>query len=524
MYALIEARFPRDRASACVETGDGLVYSWDDLHRASGRLANWLASLQLPAGARVAVQVEKSPECLLLYLATLRAGLVYLPLNTAYRSTELDYFLRDAEPAVVVCAPEREEEIRRLATASGCRHVETLGEQRDGSLLAAAAPHSDDFATVARAEGDLAAILYTSGTTGRSKGALLSHGNLASNALTLDDYWGFSAERAAGRRDVLLHALPLFHVHGLFVAAHAALLAGAKTIMLPKFDVGAVLDQLPRSTVFMGVPTHYTRLLAEPRFGRAQCASMRLFISGSAPLLAETHREFEQRTGHVILERYGMSETVMLVSNPCMSDRGPRIAGTVGEPLPGVEVRVVRDDGAACAIGEIGHVQVRGPNVFSGYWRMPDKTREEFTADGWFRTGDVGHLGGAGVPDRYLTLVGRSKDLIISGGYNVYPKEIEGYLDELPGVVESAVIGLPHPDFGEAVTAVVVSRRPDGFDGAAALTALRERIAGYKVPKRVFVVEDLPRNAMGKVQKNVLRERYKTTFTQPAQPARAASR
>jgi malonyl-CoA/methylmalonyl-CoA synthetase len=348
---------------------------------------------------------------------------------------------------------------------------------------------------------------------------MLSHGNLASNALTLDEYWGFKAERDAGRRDVLLHTLPLFHVHGLFVASHAALLAGAKTILLQKFDLAAALKHLPRSTVFMGVPTYYTRLLLEPKFGREHCASMRLFISGSAPLLAETHKQFEDRTGHVILERYGMSETVMLVSNPYFAERGPRIAGTVGEPLPGVGVRVLRDDGTPCKAGEIGNVQVRGPNVFSGYWRMPEKTREEFTDDGWFRTGDVGHFGGDGIPDQYLTLVGRSKDLIISGGYNVYPKEVEGYIDEMPGVVESAVIGLPHPDFGEAVAAVVVSRKPASFDAAAVLAALKERIANYKVPKRLFVVEDLPRNAMGKVQKNVLRDRYKSTFTPPGAPS-----
>jgi malonyl-CoA/methylmalonyl-CoA synthetase len=391
--------------------------------------------------------------------------------------------------------------------------LHTLGEVRDGSLLKVAAAHPDAFDTRPCAPDDLAAILYTSGTTGRSKGAMLSHRNLAANALTLDEFWGFAAERAAGRQDVLLHALPLFHVHGLFVASHAALLAGAKTLLLPKFDAAQMLERLPRSTVFMGVPTYYTRLLAEPAFDRARCSNMRLFISGSAPLLAETHREFEQRTGHRILERYGMSETVMLVSNPYFAAQGARIAGTVGQPLPGVGVRIVRDDNALCPVGEVGNVQVRGPNVFAGYWRMPEKTAEEFTADGWFRTGDVGHFGGKGVPDDYLTLVGRSKDLIISGGYNVYPKEIEGYIDEMPNVVESAVIGLPHPDFGEAVAAVVVPRKSGAIDASSIVDGLRGKIANYKVPKRVFMVEDLPRNTMGKVQKNVLRERYKNTFT-----------
>jgi malonyl-CoA/methylmalonyl-CoA synthetase len=511
-YALVESRYPADLDSDCIETHDGLVYRWRDLKRATGRIANWLGSLNLERGARVAVQVEKSPECLMLYLATLRAGLVYLPLNTAYQRAELDYFLRDAEPSVFVCSPQRLREIDPIARAARCPHVLTLGEQRDGTLLEAAAPFGDSFRTVRRAPDDLAAILYTSGTTGRSKGAMLSHRNLASNALTLDEFWGFKAARDAGRPDVLLHALPLFHVHGLFVASHAALLAGAKTLMLARFDLRQVLERLPRSTVMMGVPTFYTRLLAEPAFGREHCRQMRLFIAGSAPLLAETHVQFEQRTGHRILERYGMSETLMLVSNPYFEAVGPRIAGTVGVPLPGVEVRVIGDDGTPCAVGEIGGVQVKGPNVFGGYWRMPEKTKEEFTEDGWFKTGDVGHFGGAGLPDRYLTLVGRSKDLIISGGYNVYPKEVEGYIDEMPGVFESAVIGLPHPDFGEAVAAVVVGKG-SAVDASRIVDALKSRIANYKVPKRVFIVDDLPRNTMGKVQKNVLRDRYRNTFT-----------
>ncbi len=521
VYAAIENRYPTDFDSSCIETLDGLTYSWRDLHLASGCIANWLASLKLKPGDRVAVQVEKSPECLMLYLATLRAGLVYVPLNTAYQRAELDYFLRDAEPAVVVCTPARLAEIEPIARAAHCRHVLTLGEQRDGTLLAAAARFSPDHETVQRAADDLAAILYTSGTTGRSKGAMLSHRNLTSNAITLDQFWGFKAARDAGTRDVLLHALPLFHVHGLFVASHAALFGGAKMLMLPRFDVARVLERLPRSTVMMGVPTFYTRLLGEPSFGRQHCRSMRLFIAGSAPLLAETHQQFEQRTGHRILERYGMSETVMLVSNPYFEADGQRLAGTVGVPLPGVGVRVVSEDGAQCKVGEIGAVQVSGPSVFGGYWRLPDKTKEEFTADGWFRTGDVGHFGGKDAPDRYLTLVGRSKDLIISGGYNVYPKEIEGYIDEMNDVVESAVVGVPHADFGEAVVAVVVASRGTALTATAIVDALKSRIANYKVPKRVFIVEDLPRNAMGKVQKNVLRERYKESFKVPSERAAA---
>jgi malonyl-CoA/methylmalonyl-CoA synthetase len=521
-YALVESRQPRDLDSACIETQDGRVYTWRDLHRASGRIANWLTSLRLAPGAdgqppRVAVQVEKSPEALMLYLATLRAGLAYVPLNTAYQRAEIDYFLRDAEPAVFVCTPQRHAELAALAQAAGVPHVVTLGEHIDGTLLAAAAPFGDGFATVPRRADELAAILYTSGTTGRSKGAMLSHGNLASNALVLDEFWGFKEERDSGDQDVLLHALPLFHVHGLFVASHAALLAGARMIFLPKFDAAEVIRRLPKSTVFMGVPTYYVRLLADPKFDRHACRNMRLFISGSAPLLTETFTEFQRRTGQTILERYGMSETLMLVSNPYFGIAArERIGGTVGVPLPGVAVRVINDDGSMCAPGEIGNVQVKGPNVFCGYWRMPEKTAEEFTADGFFKTGDVGYFGGAAPtgpkPDNYLTLVGRSKDLIISGGYNVYPKEIESYIDEMPGVVESAVIGLPHPDFGEAVAAVVVAQDPAQVDGARVIAQLKDQIANYKVPKRVWVVDELPRNAMGKVQKNLLRERYADTF------------
>ena len=511
LYALIEQRMPRDPAAPCMLTTDGLVYSYRDLHCGAGRIAGWLASLGLAAGAdgappRIAVQVEKSPEAVMLYLAALRAGFAYVPLNTAYQAAEIDYFLNDVRPGVFVCTPQRLAQLGPLAGRAGCARVMTLGEDRDGSLLEAAAPFPDRFGTVARKPSDLAAILYTSGTTGRSKGAMLSHGNLSSNALVLDEFWGFREERDAGGRDVLLHALPIFHVHGLFVALHAALLAGASMIFQAKFDPREAIVALPRATVFMGVPTYYTRLLAEEGLDRHACRHMRLFVSGSAPLLAETFAAFRQRTGHTILERYGMSETVMLVSNPYFGTARERIAGTVGVPLPGVGVRVVRDDGRACDVGEIGRIEVRGPNVFSGYWRMPEKTAEEFTADGWFRTGDVGRFGGEGRPGNNLTLVGRSKDLIISGGYNVYPKEIEGYIDALPGVVESAVIGLPHPDFGEAVAAVVVGARDAPPAAAGIVETLRGQIANFKVPKRVLFVDDLPRNTMGKVQKKLLRE------------------
>ncbi|MGK0568780.1 malonate--CoA ligase [Bordetella bronchiseptica] len=505
LYAVLEGGFPADRDRVALETPT-LRYTWNDIDRASACLANLLASLKLPAGARVAVQVEKSPEALLLYLATLRAGLVYLPLNTAYREAEIDYFLGNAEPAVVVCTSANAGWVRRAAAKAGSAHVYTLDEDRTGTLLQAAAAMPQRFRTVARKADDLAAILYTSGTTGRSKGAMLSHGNLASNARVLHQYWGWRED------DVLLHMLPIFHVHGLFVASHGALLAGARMIWLPRLDVDQALRYLPQSTVMMGVPTYYVRLLADARFDRAACANMRLFISGSAPLLTETFTDFQARTGQTILERYGMSETVMLTSNPCRPADGERLGGTVGKALPGVQVRVVDDAGQALAAGEIGNVQVRGPNVFSGYWRMPEKTREEFTADGWFKTGDVGRWGGESggraVPADYLSIVGRSKDLIISGGYNVYPKEIETVIDEMQGVLESAVIGVPHPDFGEAVVAVVVPRAGAAIDVAAMQADLKSRIANFKVPKRIHVVDQLPRNTMGKVQKNVLRDTY----------------
>ncbi|MDP4300635.1 malonate--CoA ligase [Leptothrix discophora] len=503
LFAALRAAFPDDLDAAAIETDTGLVYSWRDLERASAMLANLLASLDIPAGSRVAAHTEKSVEALLLYLATLRAGLVYLPLNTAYQQAELAYFIGNAEPAVVVCASRNFPWLSKLAFQSGVAHVFTLDDDRTGTLLERASHFSDRHEIAVRGADDLAAILYTSGTTGRSKGAMLSHGNLLSNAQVLKDFWDWQPG------DVLIHALPIFHVHGLFVASHGALLNGSKMLWLGKFDPRAVIERLPRATVFMGVPTLYVRLLQEGGLTRAACARMRLFISGSAPLLIETFRDWQDRTGHVILERYGMSETVMLTSNPCRAGDGQRVGGTVGPALPGVGVRVVDDGGARLPAGEIGHVQVRGPNVFGGYWRMPEKTAEEFTADGWFRTGDVGRLDAQG----YLTIVGRSKDLIISGGYNVYPAEIEGYLNDMAGVAESAVIGVPHPDFGEGVVAVIVPKPGVALDAEALVATLKSQIANYKVPKRAFVVADLPRNAMGKVQKNLLREQHQGLFT-----------
>ena len=504
LFSALRRAFPAKLDSIAIETADGepLHYSWRDLDHATARLANLLDSLKLPPGARIAVQTEKSVEALMLYLAVLRAGFVYLPLNPAYQAAEIGYFIDDAEPAVVVCSPRNFSWVSRIAFSVGTAHVFTLDEQRGGSLLQRAAVQSDRHTPAARHADDLAAILYTSGTTGRSKGAMLSHGNLLSNAEVLKSYWGWRAG------DVLIHALPIFHVHGLFVASHGALLNGSRMLWFSRFDAKAVIARLPEASVFMGVPTLYTRLLGEASLTKQACAGMRLFISGSAPLLLETFNAFRERTGHTILERYGMSETAMLTSNPYDPAEGERRGGTVGAPLPGVGVRVLDDAGAPCPPGAIGHLQVRGPNVFQGYWRMPEKTRDEFTADGWFKTGDVGLVDA----DGYVTIVGRSKDLIISGGFNVYPAEIESMLNELPGVAESAVVGVPHPDFGEAVIATVVARADERPDAAALIAALKSRIANFKVPKRVFVMDALPRNAMGKVQKNLLREQHKALF------------
>jgi malonyl-CoA/methylmalonyl-CoA synthetase len=495
LYTLFESRFPADRGRPLLHLDGGRAMSYGEAQEGSARFAALLTSRGVVPGDRVAVQVEKSPEALLLYLACLRAGFVYLPLNSAYQEGEIAYFLENAEPSAVVAQPRSLPWLEPLAARLGIRHVFSLDDHGKGTLVDAAAGAAARFATVDRAGDDLAAILYTSGTTGRSKGAMITHRNLGSNAQVLHEAWGF------GPDDVLVHMLPLFHVHGLFVASHCVLMNGTAMRFHAKFDARRALADFASSTVFMGVPTFYSRLLAEPGLDRAAVARMRLFVSGSAPLLAETHSEFEARTGHRILERYGMTETGMLTSNPL---RGDRRAGSVGPALPGTHVRIHDDDGCDCAADAIGHIQVRGDNVFPGYWRMAEKNQEEFTADGYFRTGDMGSLSG----DGYLTIVGRSKDLIISGGYNVYPKEIELALDELPGEQESAVVGVPHPDFGEAVTAVVVPRRGALPREADLIAALKGRLANFKVPKRVYVVDELPRNAMGKVQKNVLRERY----------------
>jgi len=506
LFDLIQRHVPA-ADKVFLETGDGSRVTYGDMLERSARMANVLVARGVKPGDRVAVQVEKSVENLMLYLGTLRAGAVYLPLNTAYTLAELDYFIGDAEPSLVVSDPAKREGMAEIARKYGVGAVETLDARGAGSLADAAATAAGTFDTVARTPDDLAAILYTSGTTGRSKGAMLTHRNLSSNAETLVTFWRFTGQ------DVLLHALPIYHTHGLFVATNTLLLAGGSMLFLPKFDAEQVMRLLPKATAMMGVPTFYTRLLQHPQLTRENCAHMRLFISGSAPLLAETHREFREKTGHAILERYGMTETSMNTSNPYDAER---IAGTVGFPLPGVELRVAdAETGKVLPQGEIGIIEVKGPNVFKGYWRMPEKTASEFRPDGFFITGDVGKVDDRG----YVHIVGRAKDLIITGGFNVYPKEVETEIDAIPGVVESAVIGVQHPDFGEGVTAVVVPAKGATLTEQQVLSALDGRLAKFKLPKRVLFLDDLPRNTMGKVQKNVLRETYKDLYKPAQQPA-----
>jgi malonyl-CoA/methylmalonyl-CoA synthetase len=489
-----------DPARLFIETPAGRRLTYGDAIALSGRLANALRRLGVAPGDRVAVQVEKTIESLVLYLACLHAGAVYLPLNTAYTLAELAYFIADSEPRLVVCDPARSDGIAPIAAKVGAA-VETLDAGGRGSLMARVESADADFATVARAADDLAAILYTSGTTGRSKGAMLSHGNLVSNALALVDAWRFTAA------DRLIHALPIYHTHGLFVATNTVLFSSASMLFLPKFDADAIVRLMPKATTLMGVPTFYTRLLDHPGLTREATRAVRLFVSGSAPLLAEMHTRFREVTGHAILERYGMTETGMNTSNPY---DGERRAGTVGFPLTGVALRIAdAESGMEKAAGEIGVIEVKGPNVFSGYWRMPEKTQAEFRPDGFFITGDLGIIDREG----YVTIVGRAKDLVITGGFNVYPKEVESEIDALPGVLESAVIGVPHRDFGEAVVAVVVPAMAGATSEDAVLSALRARLANYKLPKRIVLVGELPRNAMAKVQKNVLRERYGEIFT-----------
>ncbi|MDD9908412.1 MAG: malonyl-CoA synthase [Ahrensia sp.] len=502
LYDGLLANASGERLFATIPGAKPRYYSYQHVSDVSAKLANQLVALGVRPGDRVAAQIPKSIEALMLYLATVRAGAVFLPLNTAYTAHEVSYFVEDATPRVFICDPKDTAAYSDMAARLGSR-LETMGvwqspDEDAGSFLADPDGWSNEFETVPRGQDDLAAILYTSGTTGRSKGAMLTHGNLLSNARTLVELWQFTQD------DVLLHALPVFHTHGLFVATNVLTLAGGSLIFLPGFSNDTILEHMPKSTCLMGVPTFYTRLLDDERFTREAAKDMRLFISGSAPLLAETHAAFERRTGQRILERYGMTETNMNTSNPYDGDRR---AGTVGPALPGVDVRICDDNGEELKRGDVGMLEVRGPNVFNGYWNMPEKTAEELRPDGWFITGDLATM----AEDGYVTIVGRGNDLIISGGYNIYPKEVELVIDEQLGVRESSVIGVPHPDFGEGVVAViVVDTQP--FDVELLQRSLGEKLARFKQPKRIVILDELPRNTMGKVQKNVLRESYKDSF------------
>jgi malonyl-CoA/methylmalonyl-CoA synthetase len=506
LFVALRERFPANLDSIAVQVADDSAgtppaYTWRELDEASARVANLLDSLGLPPGARVAAQTEKSVDALILYLAVLRAGRVYLPLNTAYQASEIDYFFKDAEPGMVVCSSKALDNVSRIARRAGIAHVFSLNEDRTGSLLDSAARYATSHAPASVRADELAVILYTSGTTGRSKGAMLSHGNLLANTETLDEHWGWRTS------DVLIHALPIFHVHGLFVAAQGALFSGSEMLWFNRFDARAIVRRLPEATVFMGVPTFYVRLLQESGLTQEACRHMRLFVAGSAPLLPDTFERWRERTGHTILERYGMSETVMLTSNPYHARDGERRAGTVGFPLPGVQLRITEQKDKPCPHGVIGGIEVKGPSVFKGYWRAPELTQQAFSPDGWFRTGDMGRI-----DERGLVIEGRSKDLIITGGYNVYPAEVESYLNELPGIAESAVIGVPHPDFGEAVVAVIAAEPGASPDPAALIAAMKSKIANFKVPKRIFVKDELPHNVMGKIQKAMLRKEYKGIF------------
>ncbi len=483
LYSALDAAFVAHGQADCLRLPQGDVWSYQDLRHLVAGMADVLTQNGVHPGDRVVVQVDKSPQNLALYLATLAIGGVYVPLNTGYTEAELDYFISDAEPVLFVG--------KKVKPGVACLTLDASGE---GSLTQQLPSAVDGLKVVERNDNDLAAILYTSGTTGRSKGAMLSHGNLLTNARALSEAWGWQAD------DVLLHALPIFHVHGLFIASHCALLNGTPMVWLPKFDAKEVMAQLPHCTVMMGVPTFYSRLLAQPEFPSAPLDHMRVFICGSAPLTEQVFEEWYARTGHKILERYGMSETIINTTNPL---DGERVPATVGFPLPGLDLRIADEAGHGLPAGEVGTIEVRGPSVFSGYWRMPEKTKEEIRPDGFFITGDLGVLDSEG----RLSIVGRAKDLVISGGYNVYPKEVERLLDDMPEVEESAVIGVPHADFGEAVVAVVVpAAQPVTLQQVESV--LDGQLARFKQPKAVINVDTLPRNTMGKVQKNLLRDQY----------------
>ena len=498
LYLLLRQHFPADPDTPWLVLPDGHCLRYGDIDTTTACYAGALHSLGIGHGDRVLAQIDKSPEALLLYLATLRLGAIYVPLNTAYTPTEVAYFLGDAQPGVFIARPDREATLSETAQATATTLL-TLDGSGQGSLCERVNQATPLEAVTTVSGNEIATIIYTSGTPGRSKGAMLSHDNLASNALTLRTLWGFVST------DVLLHALPIYHLHGLFVAVHCAMLRGIPMLFLPRFDPGQVLTHLRSATVMMGVPTFYTRLLRTEGFDRGRCEHMRLFISGSAPLLAQTWQAFYKHTGHRILERYGMSEAGMIASNPLA---GERLPGTVGFALPGVTLRVCDNTHHPLPAGETGMLEMRGPNVFQGYWQMPEKTASEFTNDGFFISGDLATL----AEDGRVSIVGREKDLVISGGLNVYPKEIEDAIDALPGVNEAAVIGVPHADLGEGLVAVICVTPGGALDSNSVIEALKASLAGFKVPRQIYTVDELPRNAMGKVQKNILRERYAQTF------------
>lgn len=501
LFSLLQNQLVARAKETLLITETDETYTYADADEASAKLASFMTRLGLQPGDRVSVQVEKSPQVVFLYLACLRAGFVFHPLNTGYKTNELRFFLDNAAPAMVVCSSDSEPQISALSNALNIKHVFTLNANNTGTLLKESANEISQFKVVSRQADDMAVLLYSSGTTGVPKGIMLSHENIASNAQTLTSFWGFHQD------DTLLHALPIFHVHGLFVALGCVLLSGARMRWMSAFNAKKVNQYLPECSVMMGVPTFYTRLLNLPDFSKESCRNIRVFISGSAPLLLDTFNEFEARTGHQILERYGMSETNMNTSNPLNGQRKP---GTVGLPLPGIQVRVNDDQGHTLGNNQIGNLQVKGNNVFKGYWKLPEKTAEDLGADGFFNTGDQGQIDEHG----YVSIIGRAKDLIITGGLNVYPKEVESQLDDMDGINESAVIGVPHSDFGEAVVAVVVAH--SGVDKPLAeddvISALKENLANFKVPKKILYLPELPRNTMGKVQKATLREQFKELF------------
>jgi malonyl-CoA/methylmalonyl-CoA synthetase len=499
LFDIFRARFPKNLNAPFMTLQSGKVITYGDLDAASARIANLLVQLNVKPGDRVTMQIEKSPQAVFFYLGCLRAGAVFLPLNTAYRADELDYFLEDAEPALVLGDPNASA-LAALCATRRIPHLLTLGADGSGTLMERSAGLPDQFETVQRAPTDLAAILYSSGTTGKPKGVMLSHANLTANAEALHKAWRFAPD------DVLLHTLPIFHTHGLFVAINTVLLNGTGMIFHAKYAADDVIADLPRATVFMGVPTYYVRLAAHPALTPALCKNIRLFLCGSAPLLDETFKSFAERSGREIVERYGMTEAGIITSAD--SER-PRQAGTVGWPLPGVTLRIADGSNKEMKQGETGEIQIKGPNLFGGYWRKPEKTAEDFTPDGFFKTGDLAHL----MPDGMVNIVGRAKDMMISGGFNVYPKEIEAVIDALPGVAESAVVGMPHPDFGEAGLAIVtMNAGAVPLDVNTVRATLKDQLANYKVPKMVVMAEALPRNAMGKVQKNLLRAEYRTQW------------